>query len=138
QEIELAMERIKLAETDVVFIETLGGIAGTPDFGQDATVAVLAVSGGDDKAAEYAKLLSGSQALILTKSHLRPTLVFPPGAFRADLRRINPQAELIELSAFENTGLDRWSNWLEHARQQKDPTLPVRKRAQSLSELFIG
>jgi len=33
-----ALQRIELARTDIVFVESLGGIDGAPDFGQDVTV----------------------------------------------------------------------------------------------------
>jgi len=46
-----------LDEIDIVFIESVGGITGAPELGQDLTVAVLAVTGGDDKYAEYANLV---------------------------------------------------------------------------------
>ena len=53
----------------------------TPDFGQDVTVTVLGVTGGDDKAAEYASLLSNSSTLVLTKAELQRHVVFDKGAF---------------------------------------------------------
>jgi hydrogenase nickel incorporation protein HypB len=133
-----ALQRIELARTDIVFIESLGGIGGAPDFGQDVTVTVLAVSGGDDKAAEYASLLSGSQALILSKSELRRHVMFDRGAFRADARRINPLAELIEVSAFENTGLNRWLAWLDRHRQEKNPAYRPSDLPRPLPEWFFG
>ena len=116
-----AIARIDLTHTDILFIETLGGIAGVPDLGQDVTVTVLAVSGGDDKAAEYGQLLSRSPVLVLTKSDLKRHVRFDLGVFRSDVRRINPDAELIEVSAFDNTGLSRWLAWIEGQRHLKDP-----------------
>jgi len=132
-----ALKRLDLAHLDVVFIESVGGIAGVPDLGQDATVTVLSVSGGDDKAAEYAQLLIGSAVLVLTKAELRRHVRFDRGVFRADLRRINPTAELIEVSAFENTGLPRWLEWLDRRRQLKNPRYqPV--PALPPAECFLG
>lgn len=133
-----ALQKLNLAHTDILFIESLGGIAGVPDFGQDATVAVLAVSGGDDKAAEYASLLSGSHALILSKAELQRHVMFDRGAFRADVRRINPLAEFFEISAFENTGLNRWLAWLDRRRQEKDPDYHPAALEPPPAEWFFG
>jgi hydrogenase nickel incorporation protein HypB len=133
-----ALMRIDLERTDVLFVESLGGIAGPPDLGQDVTVAVLAVSGGDDKAAEYASLLSQSEVLVLSKAELQRHVMFDRGAFRADVHRINPLAELMEVSAFENTGLSRWLAWLERRRQQKDPSLRPSNLPPPLPEWFFG
>jgi hydrogenase nickel incorporation protein HypB len=133
-----AIQRLDLARTEVLFIESLGGISGPPDFGQDATVSVLAVSGGDDKAAEYASLLTGSQALILSKAELQRHVIFDRGAFRSDVRRINPLAELMEISAFENSGLNRWLAWLDRRRQEKDPAYHPATLPPPLAEWFLG
>ncbi len=132
------LNRLDLAHLDVVFIESVGGIAGVPDLGQDATVTVLSVSGGDDKAAEYAQLLIGSAVLVLTKAELRRHVMFDRGAFRADLMRINPAAELIEVSAFENTGLPRWLEWLDRRRQLKDPKYHAAGNSLAPAECFLG
>jgi len=117
-----ALHEIDLTQTDILFIETMGGIGGAPDLGQDVTVAVLGVTDGDDKAAEYARLLTESPLLILSKAELQRHVIFDRGAFRADVRRINPLTELIEVSAFENTGLTGWLTWLDHRRNEKDPS----------------
>lgn len=119
--VRAALGRIDLARTDVLMIESLGGIAGVPQLGQDVTATVLSVSGGDDKAAEYGKLLSHSPALVLTKADLKRHVRFDLGVFRADVRRINPDAELIEVSAFDNAGFTRWLSWIERQRHEKDP-----------------
>lgn len=133
-----ALQGLNLKQIDILFIESLGGISGIPEFGQDATVTVLAVSGGDDKAAEYASLLTESQVLILSKSELQRHVMFDRGAFRADVRRINPLAELMEVSAFEGTGLSRWLAWLDRRRQQKDPTYHCADLPPTRPEWFFG
>lgn len=133
-----ALQRLNLDRTDILFIESLGGIIGAPDFGQDATVTVLAVSGGDDKAAEYASLLTESRVLILSKAELQRHVTFDRGAFRADVRRINPLAELMEISAFENTGLSRWLAWLDCRRQDKDPSYRPVAAPLPPAEWFFG
>lgn len=133
-----ALRQIDLDGVDILLIESMGGIAGAPDFGQDATVAVLAVSGGDDKAAEYAQLLRESPVLILSKAELQRHVTFDRGAFRADLRQINPQAELMEISAFENTGLNRWIAWLDCRRQAKNPAYHPPVAPTLPPEWFVG
>ena len=105
--------------TDVLFIETLGGIAGAPQFGQDATVTVLSVTGGDDKAAEYEQLVSHSKIVLLNQIDLSPHVTFNRRRFLGDLHRINPHAKLLELSASTGTGLDPWLQWITDGRAQK-------------------
>ena len=132
-----ALDRIDLTKTDVLFIESVGGITGVPNFGHDQTVTVLAVSGGDDKAMEYSRLLARSAVLLLSKAELQRHVMFDRGAFRADVRRINPEAEIIEVSAFENQGLNRWLTWLDRRRQEKDPTYQP-ETSEAVPEWFFG
>ena len=113
------LQNTGLWTTDVLFIETLGGIAGAPQFGQDATVTVLSVTGGDDKAAEYEQLVSHSKIVLLNQIDLSPHVTFNRRRFLGDLHRINPHAKLFELSASTGTGLDPWLQWITDCRAQK-------------------
>lgn len=133
-----AIERVDLSHTDYLFIETLGGISGVPDFGQDATVAVMSVSGGDDKAATYANLVKGSQAVILSKIELHSQVTFNRDTFRKDVQRISPNAGLMELSAFVEVGFDNWLNWLDQRRQEKDPAYQPARGPLAHMEWFVG
>jgi len=133
-----ALRLVDLSRVDILLIESMGGIAGKTDFGQDRTVTVLSVTGGDDKAAEYGQLLIESPLLVLTQADLRRQVVFDLGAFRADVRRINPAAQLIEVSAFENSGMPRWLAWLDQQRQERHPVqqqvVPLTERP----EMYVG
>lgn len=133
-----ALERVDLARTEYLFIESLGGIGGTPDFGQDVTVSVFAVSGGDDKAAEYASLVHSSRAVILTKAELHPHVTFNREAFRADVERINRGAELMEVSVFHKTGFQAWLGWLDRMRREKDPSFRATQSQTLRAEWFVG
>lgn len=133
-----ALQQVDLTQTDILFVETVGGIAGAPDLGQDVTVTVLGVTDGDDKAAEYARLIAESPLVILSKSELQRHVIFDRGAFRADVRHINPLTELIEVSAFENTGLTGWLTWLDHRRHEKDPTYMPPTATPPPAEWYFG
>src|SRR5438270_5965861 len=63
-----ALGKLHLSAIDLLILESAGGITGVPRLGQDQTIAVLSVSGGDDKAAEYEKLVAGSSAVLLSKA----------------------------------------------------------------------
>jgi len=133
-----ALLELDLNRVDILLIESMGGIVGKPDFGQDQTVTILSVTGGDDKAAAYGQLLAESPLLLLTQADLRRQVTFDLGAFRADVRRINPAAQLIEVSAFENSGIPRWLAWLDQRRQEKNPMYrPVAPLA-DVPELYVG
>ena len=110
---------IDLQKLDLLLIETAGGLAPLHDLGQDAIVSVFAVSGGDDKAAEYRQVLAASSAVILTKKDLLPLVKFDSRVFRNDLESINPAAEIFEISAQTGIGIPAWVAWLDRLRACK-------------------
>lgn len=138
REVGPALGRIDWASTDIVLVESLGGIAGAPEFGQDLTVTVLSLTGGDDKAAEYANLLAASPVLILAKSDLHGHVAFDMRAFRSDVRRINPLAEIIEVSTINNSGIPQWAAWLDRKREEKDPYYRPKQSAPQAAEWYFG
>lgn len=138
RQVGAALGRIDWAHTDIVLIESLGGINGAPDLGQDVTVTVLSLSGGDDKAAEYASLLAVSPVLILAKSDLHGHVDFDLNAFRADVRRINPLTEVIEVSSMNNSGIERWIAWLDRRRAEKDPYYHPHNTGPAAAEWYFG
>jgi hydrogenase nickel incorporation protein HypB len=114
-----AMSDLQLDHFDTVLIEAAGGFAPLQDLGQDATVAVFSIGGGDDKAAKYHALINRSSAVLLTKIDLRPLIKFDEQVFRNDVRAINSAAEVFEVSSVLGAGMPDWINWLERTRAAK-------------------
>jgi hydrogenase nickel incorporation protein HypB len=115
------LPRFDLNALDLLLMDVMAPLDGVASFGQDVTVAVLSVAAGDDKAPLYNDLLVDADALILNKADLQRHVMFDRGAFWADVRRINPELELMEVSTYENKGFDRWLPWLDRRRQLKNP-----------------
>lgn len=109
------ISQLHLEDFDFILIEGCGGMAPLKDIGQDATIAVLAVSGGDDKALEYHALLERSSVILLTKIDVRQLVKFNEHVFRNDARTIAPEAEIIEFSAVTGAGMLHWFEWLDRA-----------------------
>ncbi len=130
------LAQIDLSKFDTVLIECAGGLMDLPDLGQDASVAVLSVSGGDDKAMEYSALLERVSGVILTKTDLRSLVKFDSRVFRTDVERINPSAALHEISTLTGSGIFSWLHWLNErqtAKHSRDETSP-----QEFLETFVG
>jgi hydrogenase nickel incorporation protein HypB len=110
-----ALSKLDLAWADVLFIENVGSLAAPAeqrDLGQDATVTVFSVAGGDDKAEKHRDLVVTSDAVVLNKTDLVLLIPFDLAAFRDDVGRINPGAELFEVSALTSRGMVPWLNWV--------------------------
>ena len=134
--VESVLPRFRFEDIDLLIIESLGGITGVPQFGQDLTVTVLSVSGGDDKAAEYADLVLRSDAIILSQADLQRHVMFDRGTFQADIQRLHPEASFFEISTFDNKGLDRWLTWLDRHAAVKNPSHGQARDPPS--EWFVG
>ncbi|QOV88962.1 GTP-binding protein [Humisphaera borealis] len=131
-----AVESIDPETVDLILLEACGGITPFPDTGETAVVAVLGVSGGDDKAAEYASLVSRAELVLLTKTDLLAFIRFSSAQFNSDVRRLNPSAPVLEVSTINTHGLDEWTNWLDN----KISAARSRHRDSSACgpELFVG
>jgi hydrogenase nickel incorporation protein HypB len=125
------ISKLHLADFDFILIEGCGGMAPLKDIGQDATAAVLAISGGDDKALEYRALLKGASVILLTKIDLRKHVKFDERVFHDDARVLVPKADIIELSAVTGSGIYHWLEWL-------DKTCTAKKRRNLPNDLGLS
>jgi hydrogenase nickel incorporation protein HypB len=114
-----AVQKIPVAEIDLILIEACGGLAPLEDLGQDATVAAFSIGGGDDKPAEYHRLLENSSVVLLTQSDMLKTVKFNESVVRQDIHDANAAAEIIEVSATNGAGMVNWIEWLEQTRAAK-------------------
>ncbi|HEX8912292.1 MAG TPA: GTP-binding protein, partial [Humisphaera sp.] len=118
-EVRGAVAKVLAARPKVVVVEACGGIAPFPDVGEDATVAMMCVSGGDDKADEYRALVARADLVLLGKADLAPYVSFDAAVFRADVHRHNPLAQVVELSVTDGRNLGKWVTWLEERAAAK-------------------
>ena len=116
-----ALRDIRLQDLDILFIETSGDFVGPAglDLGQDVKVSVFGVCAGDDKPAEYPRLVTDASLVVLTQTDLLPHLPFDFEQFEQDVRRLNPTVPLMRVSATAPGGIDAWIEWLEEQRWVK-------------------
>ena len=112
-----ALERLDLSQLDLLFIENVGNLICPVgfDLGQDAKIGIFGVCGGDDKAAKHPYIVSEASLLLLSKTDLLPLIPFDLALFRQDIRRLNADVPLVELSARTGEGMERWIDWLKSA-----------------------
>lgn len=110
-----AAHRLQLADNSILFIENVGNLvcpAGF-DLGERHKVAVLSVTEGEDKPLKYPHMFSAAALMIVNKIDLLPYLDFDLDACVAYARRVNPDIQVIALSARSGEGMDEWFAWLE-------------------------
>ena len=110
-----AMEHLDLAPNSLLFIENVGNLVcpAAFDLGEDCKVAILSVTEGEDKPLKYPDLFTASRLAILNKTDLAPHCDVDLEAYEANLRRVNPQIEILRVSARTGEGMDGWLTWLK-------------------------
>ncbi|MCY2952625.1 MAG: hydrogenase nickel incorporation protein HypB [Planctomycetota bacterium] len=121
--IKEALPHLDLGKLDLLIIENVGNLICPVgfDLGQDAKVGMFAISGGDDKAAKHPYIVMESAVLVLSKMDLLPYIPFDLELFRSDIRRLNPNVPLLELSATTGKGMEPWLKWLGERVKQAAP-----------------
>jgi hydrogenase nickel incorporation protein HypB len=73
----------------------------------------LSVTEGEDKPLKYPHMFAASKLMILNKVDLLPYLNFDVEKCIAYAKQVNPQIEVIQLSATTGEGLEKWLAWLQ-------------------------
>ena len=119
-----ALDHLHLHPGTTVFIENVGNLVcpAAFDLGEDAKVAILSVTEGEDKPLKYPDIFTAAQLALLNKVDLAPYCDADLDLYEANLRRINPQIEVIRTSARTGEGMDRWLRWIEARASAKAVT----------------
>ncbi|NBZ88263.1 hydrogenase nickel incorporation protein HypB [Stagnihabitans tardus] len=110
-----AIDTLRPRPDSILFIENVGNLvcpAGF-DLGEFAKVAILSVTEGEDKPLKYPDMFTASRLAILTKVDLAPHCDVDLDLYEANLRRVNPQIEILKLSSRTGEGMAAWLAWLK-------------------------
>ena len=123
----------------LLFIENVGNLVCPAlwDLGEEAKVAILSVTEGEDKPLKYPDMFAAAQLMILNKFDLLPHLSFDVARCKDYARRVNPGITILELSATTGEGMQAWLDWLliEAADHHDAPDARKTRIAQLEAEL---
>lgn len=117
-----AMENLNMSAYSVLFIENVGNLVcpSSFDLGENHKVAILSVTEGEDKPLKYPDMFAASDLMILNKSDLLPYLNFDVDKCIEYAKRVNPDIEVLILSATTGGGMEYWIDWLtDHSTERK-------------------
>jgi len=105
-----AIPQIPLEEIDLLVIENVGNLVCPAEFtvGEHARWMVSSVTEGEDKPLKYPLMFRTCSLVAINKIDLLPHLDFDLGGFLANLDRVNPDAETIQVSARNGEGVEAW------------------------------
>ncbi len=109
-----ALGALNLDELDLLVVENVGNLVCPAEFriGEDAKAMICSVTEGEDKPLKYPLMFRSCELVVINKTDLLPHLDFDVERLIANLDRINPEAEVIELSAQTGEGVERFREWL--------------------------
>jgi len=109
-----ALDNLDLSELDIVFIENVGNLVCPAEFdtGADLNIVVLSVTEGADKPLKYPLMFRVCQMALISKTDLLPYLHLEIDLLRQNIRIVNPQIEMLAVSALTGEGLETISDWL--------------------------
>lgn len=104
----------EVAPRALLLIENVGNLVCPAmwDLGERAKVAILSVTEGEDKPLKYPDMFAAARVMVLNKIDLLPHVDFDVERCIDHARRVNPQIEVLQVSARSGEGLSAWLDWL--------------------------
>jgi len=109
-----AAEEIDLDGVRVLFIENVGNLVcpAAFDLGEQSRVVLLSCTEGEDKPLKYPPIFKSAHLVLLTKVDVADAVGFDRKLAVENIRRVAPQAQIIELSARSGEGVAQWYDYL--------------------------
>lgn len=115
-----------------LFIENVGNLvcpAGF-DLGEGKKVVIASVTEGEEKPLKYPDMFAVADLVLVNKIDLVDALGFDVPALEKNVKRVNPKATVLQVSARSGAGFEAWLSWLDSAARQVAPVkVPVSKEA---------
>ncbi|MFN2927060.1 hydrogenase nickel incorporation protein HypB [Lachnospiraceae bacterium YH-ros2228] len=117
---ERGLEGLGLDDLDLVILENVGNLVCPAEFdvGANKRVVILSVPEGDDKPLKYPLMFTVGDVLLINKYDTREIFDFDLDRLKKNVRELNPEMEVLPLSAKTGDGFDAWIAWLTAAIEE--------------------
>lgn len=101
-------------ELDLIFLENIGNLICPAEFdtGAAKSAMILSVPEGDDKPLKYPGIFGVVDVVLVNKIDAAAFFDFDTVRFSERVRKLNPRADIIPISAKTGEGIDVWTAWL--------------------------
>ncbi|WP_028585555.1 hydrogenase nickel incorporation protein HypB [Desulfogranum mediterraneum] len=105
----------KNSPLDLIFIENVGNLVcpATFDLGEHCRIILLSVPEGSDKPVKYPTTFKGADCFMITKTDLQAHFDFSAREAREEALKIQPDLDIIELSATSGDNFEQWIDYLQ-------------------------
>lgn len=115
------VDQIGADHLDLLFLENVGNLVCPAEFdtGSTKNAMILSVPEGDDKPLKYPLMFSISQVILINKCDTLSVFdEFSKDKVVERIRKLNPEAKIIFLSAKTGEGFEEWLDWLRAELKQ--------------------
>lgn len=104
-------------DVNLVILENVGNLVCPAEFdtGASKNAMILSVPEGDDKPLKYPLMFSVCDVVLINKIDVLPYFDFDLERCRENIRKRNPNAQVIPICAKTGEGIDLWAQWLHDA-----------------------
>jgi hydrogenase nickel incorporation protein HypB len=108
------LDELGLDDLDLVVLENIGNLLcpAEVDTGAVKNVMILSVPEGDDKPLKYPAMFSMVDVLLVNKIDTLPYFDFDLNKLCNRVLKLNPDVDIIPVSARTGEGIDQWADWL--------------------------
>ncbi|MGD9542593.1 MAG: hydrogenase nickel incorporation protein HypB [Methylocystis sp.] len=112
------LSELKPSVGSLVFIENIGNLVCPAlfDLGERAKAVIFSTTEGEDKPLKYPHMFSAAKLVIFNKIDLLPHLDFSMKQARENALRVNPDVEIVEVSAKTGAGMQTLYDWIRAQR----------------------
>jgi len=105
--IKEALKAVNLTRTEFLIVENIGNLVCPASFklGCNLRMLVLSVPEGSDKPLKYPLMFKNVEGVVVSKVDLKELAPFDFDAFREEVKILNQEAKIFELSVKEKVGL---------------------------------
>jgi hydrogenase nickel incorporation protein HypB len=109
-----ALEQIDLDGICILFIENVGNLVCPAGFylGETGRIVISSITEGDDKPEKYPSMFRIANIILLNKIDLISQTDFNIDAFTRGMKKINPEADILRVSAKNGSGLSELLEWV--------------------------
>ncbi len=117
--IERGLDDWQLDSLDYLFIENVGNLVcpASYDLGENDKIVIFSVTEGEDKPLKYPATFARAGLVILHKIDLLPYVSFDLAQAQENVRKVHPEAEILNVSSTTGNGFDDWLSWLKNRRK---------------------
>jgi len=115
-----AVESLAPEAGGVLFIENVGNLVcpAAFDLGEAHKVVIISTTEGEDKPLKYPDMFAASDLMLVNKVDLLPHLEFDVDRCIEYARRVNPEIQVLLVSATTGEGIGSWLEWILAGRER--------------------